>query len=319
MRALTGASASLRRAVREEHRAGERRGLVAAAWLVALAVLSALGCQRERGPAVARGDGRARVAVSVAPLAFLADRIGGDRVESVVLAPPGADPHGWEPTPRQLAAVEGADLFVAVGHPGFAFEQRFLTAWRADRPDLAVVSLSAALPPPRAGAAPELASDPHLWLSPEVMRETARRIAAELARRDPDHAGEYHARLAALLAEIDAADAALAAALRGRRGRAFLAYHAAWGHLADAYGLRQLAVEHNGREPGPRQMVAVVARARAEGVSLVFAQRGTSRQGADTLAAELGAEVVDLDPLAYDWPASMRALADAFTRAFDAA
>lgn len=295
------------------------RDLAALALLASPLAAAALlaGCQRAAAPA--RQPGRLRVAVSVPPLAYLVDRIGGARVETVVLAPPGSDPHAWEPSPRQLATLERADLYVAVGHPAFPFEGRYLAAWREGNPGLRVVTLAAGSASlAAAGNTDGVHGDPHVWAAPYTVAAAAPRIAEALIAADPAHAEAYRQDLAALLADVAAVDARLHEALDGHRGRAFLAYHAAWGHLAEQYGLRQLAVEWNGREPGPRQMVAVIEQARAAGVGVVFAQRGESPQGARALAAELDAEVVELDPLAYDWVASMRATAEALERTFDA-
>lgn len=307
--------------------------------LLALAVTACGGAEP-----VGRGDGEGSyadsipVAVSVPPAAWLAERIGSERVAVTALLPPGRSPHTWEPSPRELAALGRARLVVVVGHPALPFEERLLAAARrGGEPRVVAMTEGIALLPgaegeSHGGAAEEGAghrhgedghadlsdTDPHVWLDPEVMRATAERVAGALAAIDPEHAAEYRDRLDLVRAEIDALDREIRATLAGVTGRRFLAYHPAWGYFAARYGLVQEAVESEGKEPGPRRLVERVEGARARGTRVVFVQRSVSGRGARVLAEELGAEVVVLDPLAPDWPDNLRRVAAAMAAALAA-
>lgn len=274
-----------------------------------MAFFLALACSAP--PPEPGADAIVQVAVSVPPQAWIVDRIGGDRVDVEVLIPPGASPHTFEPPPRKLAKLSRARLYVKVGHPGFAFEKKHLDE-RLARAGLEVIDMSAGM---RAVDDGDPHGDPHVWLSPEAVRLTARGVADALTRLDPENAELYRANLERLLADVEALDQELRSIFAGLERRRFVVQHPAWGHFAARYGLEQIAIESGGKEPGPAALVALVERTRAEGVRVVFVQRGVADRGARTLAREIGAEVVVVDPLAYEWIDNLRRAAAAFESA----
>ncbi len=260
-----------------------------------------------------RGE-KVQVAVSVPPQAYFVDRIAGGRVDVRVLVPPGASPATYEPTPQQMLSLGRSRLYVAVGHPDFPFERRHLAGFREHHESLEVVDMAAGLPVLEDdGGHGE--NDPHVWLSPAAVRVAAENVARALRRADPEGRAVYEANLDAFLAEIDALDAEIASLLSGLKHRAFLVQHPAWGYFARHYDLEQMAIESGGKEPSPAALVELVERARDEGVTAVFVQRGFADRGARVVAGEIGARVVQVDPLAYEWPASLRQAAAAFAEA----
>lgn len=322
-----------------------------AAALAGVAVLAACAGKAPPPSPSSTGAEPIPVAASVPPAAWVAERIGGDRVAVTTLLPPGRSPHTWEPAPRELVALSRARLVVVVGHPALPFEERLLTAARQGG-EPAVVALTdgiellpdaeghahgdehgheaahghreAAEPSAEgetagtSGGARLAATDPHVWLDPLAMRSAAARIAETLAGIDPDHAAGYRARLAGLEAEIDALDREIRDLLAGAPERRFLAYHPAWGYFAARYGLIQESVEVGGKEPGTRGLVDRVGEARARGTRTIFVQTSVSGRGARVIAGEIGAEVVALDPLAYDWDENLREVAAAMAKALGA-
>ncbi|HEV8631718.1 MAG TPA: zinc ABC transporter substrate-binding protein [Thermoanaerobaculia bacterium] len=246
---------------------------------------------------------RVTVAATVPPQAWLVRRLGRDRVDVEVLLPPGASPHTYDPTPQQVARLASAQLVVEVGHPSFLFERRLLDALTSRQPPPLVVDMMSAV----AGANGE--TDPHVWLSPAVMRATARQVSAALVRLDPGAAPLFRQQLAGVLADIERLDADLHRTLDGLPRRRFLVYHPAWDYLARDYGLEQVAIEAEGKEPSPRQLVALVERARRDGTGIVFVQSGYYDRPARAVAGEIGARVVAVDPMAEDWPANLRRVA----------
>ncbi len=256
------------------------------------------------------------VAVTVPPQAWLVRQLAGNRAAVEVLLPPGSSPHTYEPTPQQVARLGGARLVVAVGHPALPFEGRLLAALLPRQTPPRVVDMSeVAAGLSTASLADAVAGDPHLWLSPAVMRATATAVAAALSDLDPAGSDLYRQHLASVVAAIDRVDADLRRELTGLPRRRFLVYHPAWGYLAREYGLEQAAVEAEGKEPSPRQLVALVERERRDGTRVLFVQRGDSEAPARALAAELGARLVTLDPLAADWPDNLRRVGAALREA----
>lgn len=252
-----------------------------------------------------------RAAASVPPLAWLLDRVGGERVETAVLIPPGTSPHAFEPSPRQVAEVAGADLFVAVGDPDLAFEARLVDRLLGEREGVEVVELAKVA----ASAADDDALDPHLWLVPRHLESAAAAIARALAGLDPEGEALYRANAVRLDAELEALDDELRRRLGALAGGKFYVEHPAWGHLAAEYGLTQVALEEEGKEPRAARLVEAIETARRDGVGVVLVQRGVAERAGRTLADEIGAEVVEVDPLAYDVAANLRQVAGVLERA----
>jgi zinc transport system substrate-binding protein len=222
-----------------------------------------------------------------------------------VLLGPGDSPHTYEPTPRQIAGLADADLFLAAGVP---FE-------RGLRPRVAALPGGPRVAGPLADAHDhghdhghdhdhDDGLDPHAWLSPAGAAAIGDTVAAALLRLLPGQADAVAAGRARLQARIDAADAAARAARADRRGGVFVVVHPAFGHFAAAYGLQQLAIEAGGHEPGARRLAEVTTVARDRGVGAVVVQPQFSRRAAEAVAASLGVPVLVLDPLAPDWDAN---------------
>jgi zinc transport system substrate-binding protein len=249
-----------------------------------------------------------KIAVTIPPLAWLVERLVDDPKRVSTLLPPGANPHSFEPGLAEVRTAESASVFVEVGHPGLPFESAAIEALLGDR--YGVVSIHAA--PPEALARP----DPHCWLSPRIARAMAAEIARDLAEQVPGEAPAIRERAAKLDAEIAALDAQIREQLLPYRGRAFVSYHPDWTAFAEDYGLRQITLERGHREPDAATLAARIGEARREGVRVLFVQPQYPRESADLVAGEIGARVVSVDPLAHDWPGTLRAMADALVESF---
>lgn len=267
-----------------------------------LIVVALVGCYRSTD-----SPSRPVVAVSVLPQAFFVERIAGDRVEIEIMIPPGANPSTYEPNIDQLKSFSRAKLYVKVGHPDFAFELAWVGRLLAENPDLRVVDGAA-------GMVLE-SSDPHLWLSPRLMRTMARNITNALGEVLPEEKGALESNLTELLDEIEEVDSEVRERLKEKLGEKIFVFHAAWGYFAHEYGLVQVSLEEGAREPGVRALADFIDQARAERARVIFVQPQFSQRSARVVAEEVGARVVVLDPLAPDWSANMRRAADAFQEA----
>jgi zinc transport system substrate-binding protein len=213
----------------------------------------------------------------------------------------------FSPTVAQLRDLDRAILYLKVGHPQLPFEAAWLDQLVAEQPRLRVVD---------SGAGLDYASDePHVWVSPDLVRGMVASIADALARELPAHADAFAANRRRLEREIEALDEELRALFAPLRGHRFAVFHPAWGALARQYGLVQMAIEQEGKEPSAGQIVELVAICRAAGVRRLLAQPQFDRAAADLVAAEIGAEVVTVDPLAYEWTANLRRAARAIAEA----
>src|SRR3989304_1839348 len=247
------------------------------------------------------------VAVSVLPQAFFGGRIAGGRVSVAVMIPPGANPSTYEPGMVALRSVSGAVLYVALGHPHFAFEAAWVEKLLSENPRLEVIRGT--------GVESEENYDPHIWLSPRLVRLQVERIASALQRILPADGDAIQRNLATFLAEIDALDSEIRARLEPYRGRRVFVFHAAWGHFARDYGLVQISLEEGMKKPGAGVLASFIEEARPDKALVIFAQPQFSQEGAGLVAQEVGARVESLDPLARDWLNNMRLVAAAFEEA----
>jgi zinc transport system substrate-binding protein len=160
----------------------------------------------------------------------------------------------------------------------------------------------------------EGAPDPHVWLSPALVKSQALAICDALVQLDPVHRDEYTTNLSAFVADIDALDAHIRETLSGLGGTKFMVFHPTWGYFARDYGLEQVAVEVGGQEPSAQELARLIEEAREEGIQVVFAQPEFSTQDAETIAEEIGGRVLLISPLAPDWLDNMRSVAETFAQ-----
>ncbi len=275
-----------------------------------------------------------KVFVSIAPQKYFVQKIGGDLVEVSLLVPSGADPHTFEPKPKQMAALSKSAVYFAVG---IDVEKAWLQKIAATNPQLRVVrtddgivKIPMTLHPGREGprgssagsggnekghAHGDGSADPHVWLSPELVKIQAGHIFRALATVDPANRARYEDRYNRFLGELDALNQEMKALFAGRKGQRFMVFHPSWGYFADAYGLVQIPVEAGGKEPKPAQLLKLVRDARKLGIKVIFVQPQFSAKSAELLSREIGGQVVHADPLAENWAGNLREVARKFQAA----
>ncbi len=259
--------------------------------------------------------GKLRVVASIAPLAYFAERIGASHVAVSVMVPPGANPHSYEPSPRQVARLGEAALFVKAGS-GIEFELAWMERFLSINPALKVcngVEGIRLLPVKHDGFAhQDERFDPHYWLSVANGMVIARNVERALAAADPARRVEYAANLAKLQAELQLLDREIQGKLAGLKNRRFLVFHPAWGYYADSFRLQQIAVEEEGKTLTPRQMQRVIEQAKANRISVIFISPQFSASQAQTIAREIGGKSRSVDPLASDYQDNLRRATSAF-------
>jgi zinc transport system substrate-binding protein len=264
------------------------------------------------------------VFVSILPLSYLVEQIGGEYVSVHVLVDPGKSPETFEPTPRQMAGLAGADLYFAVGQ--LPFEKQLLAKIRESSSNLEIVITSEGIKHrpmtsdsehPEHGGNSHGPVDPHVWLSPPLLKIMAEVICKTLEDKDSEHEALYEANLNRLNARIDDVNERVAAALEPYRGRTIFVFHPAFGYFTDTYGLKQAAIEVDGKSPSPRQIEDLIRLARAEDVRIIFVQPQFDKRSAESVAEAIGGVVVPMDPLAKDILANFKDLAEKILKAFE--
>ena len=265
------------------------------------------------------------VATSIPPHAWLIERIGGDLVKVHTVLRPGESPTTHQPSDLQVSRVLSGQVFFRSGVP---FESG---AWfRALEGHLEIVDLRNGVATrtmdthTHGGHAAEEtdhhqrgAIDPHIWLSPRRLVFQANHVADTLKRLDPARRAEYDARLAELTTELGELDAWIESTLTPFQGRAFVVFHPSWGYFADDYGLRQIAIETEGKEPSDSELTGIQEETRSLGVSVIFVQPQIAGKSAQAIAGVMGARLETLDPMAPDITANLRSVTGAIAGGFD--
>jgi zinc transport system substrate-binding protein len=256
--------------------------------------------------------------VSIAPQRYFLERIGGNLVQVTVMVEPGASPHTYEPKPRQMVELSKTRLYFTIGE---TFEQAWLEKIRNANPGLVIVRTEAGIEKiPMTAHHHEGENgndhgikDPHIWLSPPLVMLQARNILQGLLQVDPAHRDIYQANYKNFIIELVDLDAELISALGAReRARAFMVFHPAWGYFALAYGLEQIPIEVEGKEPKLAELERLIQKAKERGIKVVFVEPQFSTKSAATIAGALGGQVVVVDPLSPEWSKNLREVAAKF-------
>ena len=263
-------------------------------------------------------DSHAIVAmVSIQPQEWLVEQIGGDRVEVAALVGPADSPATFQPTDAQMTRLMSSDIFFTIGVP---FEQgRWLEAVKASG-RVPVVDTSEGIV--RIPFGVEVSDsprrqdlDPHIWLSPSLLKIQAATIAGELSIADPGSASFFDSNLRRLESELDDVDRRIESRLSLFHGDAFFVFHPSLGYFAQEYGLRQVAIEIEGKEPSDRELTALQREARELNVRTIFVQEQIHSRSADAVAAAVGARVVLINPLERDVLSNLTAVSDLLVNA----
>ncbi len=279
----------------------------------AVSLILGMLCMLQTVGAAAEAD-RITVFTSILPQEYFVDRVGGDRVQAQALVTPGSSPATYEPTPRQMAALSEATIFFRIGVP---FENAFVPKIEgmAKGPRIVDARKGITLREMKAHHNGNGGTDPHIWLSPRLVKVQARTIADALIDVDPEGRATYEKNLGAFVEDLDALDAHLVEALAPVKGKVFMVFHPAWGYFADAYGLEQTPVEIEGKDPSGQRLARVIEMAKSEGARFIFVQPQFSTKSAERVAEAIDGAVVPIDPLARDYVANLERVAAAIHEA----
>ena len=251
-------------------------------------------------------DEKLSVTVSIVPQQYFAERIGGDLVNVTVMVEPGQSPATYEPKPDQMTALAESDAYISIGVP---FESSWLEKIEAANTGMLMIDTTQGID---RHATSSGGFDPHIWLSPSLVKVQSETIYNAFIELDPEHVEQYKANLDAFFADIDALDADIQAALENVDSSKFIVFHPAWGYFASDYGLEQVSIEVEGQEPSAQELADLITMAKEEGIQVIFAQPEFSQEDATTIASEIGGEVLLISPLNADWLENLKSVADTF-------
>jgi zinc transport system substrate-binding protein len=257
------------------------------------------------------------VAVSILPQKYLVESIADSLVDVVVMVPPGASPATWEATSAQMVSLSDAVIYFRIGHIGF--EKAWMPKIREHNPLMPVVDLSADMSligmDTRHGGHSHTGIDPHIWMSPEKMESMARKVYNELKLILPEHKEFLRANYASLMTEIKNVGRLAGKNLAPYEGETFLIFHPSLGYFAKDYGLQQVSIEYEGKEPSPAHIKEVIDLANAKGIKIILVQEEFDSRNAEMIAREIGGTVVKINPLSENWATEIKSLSSKLPKA----
>ena len=260
------------------------------------------------------------VIVSIPPEAEFVEKIGGDKVKVTTMVPPGANPHTYEPLPEQLKEVSNAKIYAQIGS-GLEFETVWMDKLSAANKNMLVINCSkgiSLIPNQEVDEhATESQYDTHVWVSPKNAKIMVENIYQGLIQVDPANKDYYKSNKEKYLQELDNSDKSINKTLQSEKNRKILVYHPAWGYLCRDYGLTQISIEKDGKEPTPQGMTNLIDQARKENIKVIFISPQFSRKSADSVASEIGGQVVMIDDLDKNYIENLNKVAEAFKNALN--
>lgn len=272
-----------------------------------------------------KGEKKNQLAVTIEPQRFFVEKIAGEKFAVHCVVPAGQSPETYDPAPREMMRIAESRAYLRIGPIGF--ERAWMENIRANNPHVAVFDLSEGMTllhdACTSGAGEEEShhhdhhhaeGDPHIWSSIEGAKIIARNSLQALLNLDQANAPYYRANYDKLTATIEQTERQLHRLLDSIASRTFIIYHPSLTYFAQEFGLQQLVIETDGKEPSPAQLKRLVETARTNGTRIVFIQQEFDRKNAELIAQETGCRLVTINPLNYRWDEEMiriaKALAD---------
>lgn len=257
------------------------------------------------------GNKQSTISVSILPQKYLIDQLTNSSLEVNVMVPPGTSPEMYEPSPTQMKNVANSSVYFAIGP--LEFESTILPRIKELNPNIKFVDLSTGLNLMEGHKHREIMGedehhtnyDPHIWTSTLEFKLMAIKIGTELCALYPNKEKKIQENLSLLIVEINKLDSIMKGIVSSAETKSFLIYHPALSYFARDYGLNQIAIEEDGKNPSAQALTNLVKIAKSQNLNSIFIQSQFDSHNAEMLAWELGGEVVTIDPLGYDWLKNM--------------
>ncbi|MBE3021701.1 MULTISPECIES: metal ABC transporter solute-binding protein, Zn/Mn family [Campylobacter] len=260
------------------------------------------------------------VTASILPTKYFIEQIAQDTVTVNVMVSKGADPHTYEPKPKQMQELEKSEIYFAVGTE---FEEVWLKRFTKTFKNLKIAHTDEGIKKISMVNEHEHhhehgphcdhdhgGLDPHIWLDPVLVKAQANNIAKVLLETFPQNKELYEQNLAKFQAKLDALDKKISDLLKDTKNRKFIVYHPSWGYFAHRYDLEQIAIEIEGKEPKPAQIAELIEEAKEHNVKVIFVAPQFSQKAAKLIASQINANVVSIDQLPLEWEEEMKKTAE---------
>lgn len=262
------------------------------------------------------------ITVSILPQKYFVERIVGDLFNINVMIPPGASPVTYEPSPKQMKELSTSGTYVRIGY--IEFEKAWMEKLQNVNPEMKIIDLSQNAELIKSEHNHEsdhaehhhIGVDPHIWTSPKEVRKQIRILYQYLIKTYPEFDSDFTKNYNSFINEIDSLDLYLNEKLQLFKGRKFLIFHPALSYIARDYGLEQISIEIEGKEPTPANIHEIIKIAIDEEIKVVFVQKQFSIHNAEVISEEIKGRVVQINPLSYNWSESIKMIADEIVKSY---
>lgn len=254
------------------------------------------------------------VFVSILPQQYFVQQIGNDLVDVRVMVGPGHNPATYEPTPQQMAALYNADIYFRIGVP---FESAWLDKIKLNNENLIIVECCefiANLNSHDHSHDHNADYDPHVWTSPKNVIKIAELIKNSLIKIDNKNISIYEASEKSFKERLMGLDEVVKNKTKNLTNRTLIVSHPSWSYFADEYGFTQVSIEREGKEIQASSLVKLIKLAKEKDVKTIFVQPQFNDRAAKVVANELNAEIIILDPLAFNYVENMNMVTDNFVK-----
>jgi zinc transport system substrate-binding protein len=256
------------------------------------------------------------ITVSIAPFKYFVEQIAGNDFTVNIMVPAGADPHTYEPFPQQIDKLRRSVAYISNGYLGF--EMNWLDRFYETNPTMKKLSLGDGIDPLTSGHQHEgghmEGADPHYWVSPMNALVIASSVKGLLTELNPLQKEKYESNYKLLILKIREIDTRAKELFSGTSNKCFMIYHPNLAYIARDYGLEEIPVEFEGKEPPPSRMRELIDRARKDNIKTIFVQMEYDSKNAKAIAGEIGAHIVLIDPLSEDWLKSTTDIIEALSK-----
>lgn len=255
------------------------------------------------------------IAVTVEPLRYFTEAIAGDKFEVVSMVPKGSSPETYDPTPQQLIVLGKSLAYLRIGYIGF--ELTWMDKLQENAPKMKVFDTSQGIDFIHAEGHyhgdhfHEGGIEPHIWSSPKNSIIIANNILNALFELDAENKAYYIERFNSLSKEINETDAEINNILSRGADSVFMIYHPALSYFARDYGLKQIPIEKDGKEPSPAYLKELIDTSRKEKVNVIFVQPEFTLRNAELISKETNTKIISINPLDYNWHEEMIKIAKA--------
>jgi zinc transport system substrate-binding protein len=259
------------------------------------------------------------ISVSIAPFKYFVKEIGGSVFDINIMVPAGSNPHIYEPFPDQIRDLRKSVAYISDGYLGF--EITWLDRFYEMNKDMKRLSLSESVVPiysnHHESDGHAEGADPHFWVSPECAFRMALAIKNFLCTLDPEKGPLFEKNYTVLYGKIKSVDSLARQLSSGDGKKVFMIYHPNLAYLARDYGLEEVPVEFEGKEPSPSRMRYLIDLAKMDNLKIIMVQKEYDTKNATAITDETGGKVVIIDPLSEDWYTATSGIINVLNEEFD--